>query len=105
MTALLYGGSTGIGWWASKLLFALVGGRYGPPSLLNGPGVIHAAGAGVAEHVHLHIVPCWAGDVNYMMAVGETRVILQSLDETYAAFRPLFDALRDGFLDSLCTIG
>jgi ATP adenylyltransferase len=54
------------------------------------------AGAGVAEHVHLHIVPRWAGDVNYMTVVCETRVIPQSLDDTYAAFRPLFDALREG---------
>ena len=53
----------------------------------------HVAGAGVAEHVHLHIVPRWAGDVNYMTVLGETRVIPQSLDDTYAAFRPLFDAL------------
>ncbi|MGC9395261.1 MAG: HIT family protein [Anaerolineae bacterium] len=52
------------------------------------------AGAGVAEHVHLHIVPRWAGDVNYMTVIGETRVIPQSLDETYAAFRPLFDTLQ-----------
>ncbi|MEJ5309750.1 MAG: HIT domain-containing protein [Anaerolineae bacterium] len=54
------------------------------------------AGAGVAEHVHLHIVPRWAGDVNYMTVIGETRVIPQSLDDTYAAFRPLFDALLLG---------
>ena len=54
-----------------------------------------AAGAGVAEHVHLHIVPRWDGDVNYMTVVGETRVIPESLDDTYATFRPLFDSLRD----------
>ncbi len=54
----------------------------------------HVAGAGVAEHIHLHIVPRWAGDVNYMTVVSETRVIPQSLDDTYATFRPLFDALR-----------
>jgi ATP adenylyltransferase len=52
----------------------------------------HVAGAGVAEHVHLHIVPRWAGDVNYMTVVGETRVIPQSLDDTYAVLLPLFDA-------------
>ena len=53
----------------------------------------HVAGAGVAEHIHLHIVPRWAGDVNYMTVVGETRVIPQSLDDTYAQLRPLFDVL------------
>ncbi|HQE92281.1 MAG TPA: HIT domain-containing protein [Anaerolineae bacterium] len=54
------------------------------------------AGAGVAEHVHLHIVPRWAGDANYMTVIGETRVIPQSLEDTYATFRPLFEALHGG---------
>lgn len=52
-----------------------------------------AAGAGVAEHVHLHIVPRWDGDTNYMTVIGETRVMPETLDDTYATFRPLFDAL------------
>jgi ATP adenylyltransferase len=47
----------------------------------------------VAGHVHLHVVPRWGGDTNYMTTVGATRTIPEWLDQTYGRLRPLFERL------------
>jgi len=49
-----------------------------------------AAGAGVRDHLHLHVVPRWVGDTNFMAALGEVRVISQHLSEIYDSLAPRF---------------
>jgi ATP adenylyltransferase len=51
------------------------------------------AGAGLAEHIHSHIVPRWQGDTNFMPVVGETKVLSEALTETYKKLKEGLDAI------------
>jgi len=61
-----------------------------PDGFNIGMNIGRTAGAGIDQHIHMHIVPRWNGDTNYMPIIGETKVISQGLLEAYDILQPYF---------------
>jgi ATP adenylyltransferase len=64
---------------------------YSPAGFNLGMNLGKAAGAGIAEHMHIHLLPRWSGDTNFMTTVGEARVLPEDLATTYSKLRPEFE--------------
>jgi len=77
----------------AKLSVRVLREAYDPEGFNLGMNIGKIAGAGVAGHIHLHVVPRWGGDTNYMTTVGETRVSPEWIDRTYERLRPLFERM------------
>lgn len=72
---------------AFKLIFR-------PDGLNAGFNLGAAAGAGIKDHLHLHLVPRWHGDTNFMPVIGDVRVIPESLDQSYRLLSEAFEGLE-----------
>ncbi len=71
----------------AKQALAALRAAYRAPAFNLGANIGEAAGAGIADHVHLHIVPRWSGDTNFMSVMGEVRVLPESLEDTWKKIR------------------
>jgi ATP adenylyltransferase len=68
---------------------------YTPHGMNMGVNLGRPAGAGVLDHLHIHLVPRWNGDTNFMSVVGNTRVLPEELPQVAAKLRPIFHRLAD----------
>ena len=64
--------------------------EYAPQGINIGMNLGKPAGAGVADHLHAHLVPRWTGDTNFMTVVGDVRVLPEEIAQTAARLRPAF---------------
>lgn len=70
--------------------------EYHPDGLNLGMNLGEASGAGIAGHIHMHVLPRWHGDTNFMTVVAETRVLPEDVARSYARLRPYFEGLATG---------
>lgn len=74
----------------SKRALRALESEYHPHGFNLGFNLGQSAGAGVAEHIHMHVVPRWSGDANFLSVIGETRIVPEELENTYLRLKKHF---------------
>ena len=64
---------------------------YHPHGFNTGMNIGRSSGAGVADHYHLHVIPRWTGDSNFMPLIGKTKVVIEGVDSSYDKLLDLFN--------------
>ena len=77
-----------------RLSIVVMRAELGPEGFNIGCNLGHTAGAGIVDHVHLHVVPRWNGDTNFMPVLSETKIINEALGQTYAKLKERFSSSR-----------
>jgi ATP adenylyltransferase len=67
----------------SQRMETVLRGLYRPDGINLGMNIGKAAGAGIAGHIHMHVLPRWVADANFVSVIGETRVLPETLDVTW----------------------
>lgn len=73
---------------------------YHPEGFNVGMNFGQTAGAGVADHYHMHVVPRWGGDSNFMTVTARTRIVPEDLDTTFDKLQPHFNSIPEGIFQS-----
>jgi len=73
-----------------KLSMEILRKKYNPNGFNIGMNIGQSAGAGIADHYHLHVIPRWVGDSNFMPLIGKTKITIEDIETTYDRLFPLF---------------